>query len=142
MAGPDSVLYSTEAVSKDGGRRGGNVRLTEGGPAFFLQLPKEMGGPGEGTNPEQLFALGYAACFNGAVGAVGAEEKLDVSRAQIFVKVGIGRDATGFALQADISMRCPGLSKEEIEDVLQAAHEFCPYSKATRGNLPVTLTAL
>ncbi len=142
MAVPQSILYTTEGISKEGGRRGGNVRLAEGGPAFFLQLPKEMGGPGEGSNPEQFFALGYASCFNGAVGLVGRQKNLDVSRAEIHVKIGIGPEGASFGLTADISMKCPGLTKEQVEDVLAAAHEVCPYSKATRGNIPVTLTAL
>jgi Ohr subfamily peroxiredoxin len=142
MAGPNTVLYTTEGISKGGGRAGGNVRLAEGGPAFFLQLPKEMGGPGEGSNPEQFFALGYAACFNGAVGLVARQKTLDVSRAEIHVKVSIGPEATSFALAVEIQMKCPGLSEAQVKDLLEAAHEVCPYSKATRGNVPVTLKAL
>ena len=82
------------------------------------------------------------SCFNGAVLAVGAQRKLDVSRARVNVKVGIGRDATSYALKVDIALAIPGLDEAQVKEVLAAAHEICPYSKATRGNVPVSLTAL
>jgi Ohr subfamily peroxiredoxin len=140
MAGPESIAYAAEAVCKGG--RTGVSRLAEGGIAIAMALPKAMGGSGEGSNPEQMFALGYAACFNSAVLAIGAQRKLDVSRAEVHVKIAIGRDATSFALTADISLRVPGLDAAQVQEVIEAAHEICPYSKATRGNVPVTLKAL
>jgi lipoyl-dependent peroxiredoxin len=140
MAGPDSVVYTAEATCKGG--RNGVARLAEGGLAVAMATPKEMGGSGEGSNPEQMFALGYAACFNGAVLAVGGQKKYDVSRAVVNVKVGIGRDATSYALKVDIALKIPGLEDAQVKEVLDAAHEICPYSKATRGNVPVTLTVL
>ena len=134
------MAYVTSATTKGG--RAGRAILDNGALALAMALPKEMGGSGEGSNPEQMFALGYASCFNGAVLAVGNQKKFDVSRAVVNVEVGIGKDATSFALKVDISLRIPGLEAAQIKDVLDAAHEICPYSKATRGNVPVTLTVL
>jgi Ohr subfamily peroxiredoxin len=105
-----------------------------------MALPKSMGGSGKGANPEQLFALGYSACFNQAVLVVGGQHKVDVQRAEVTVDVGLGRtDAGGFGLSVAIKLRLPGVDAGKAREILDAAHLICPYSNATRGNIPVTL---
>jgi Ohr subfamily peroxiredoxin len=106
-----------------------------------LRVPKEMGGPGGAfTNPEQLFAIGYAACFQSALKLVAAREKVDVSESAITAKVGIGPDdAGGFALHVELDGEFPGVPGEVAEDLMAKAHDVCPYSNATRGNIDVTL---
>lgn len=135
MANP---LFTTKAVSK-GGRAGGKVALAEGGPWFHTEHAKGLGGSGEGANPEQFFALGYANCFNGAVLFVAGQKKIDASKAVITVEIGLEKDATSFALSAKIGLAVPGLPREQVQELLEAAHQVCPYSKATRGNIEVEL---
>lgn len=143
MAGPQSVLATMSAISK-GGRNGGKVALAgEGGGTGRIWLHNEhakgLGGSGEGTNPEQLFALGWATCFNGAVLFVASQKKIDAAKAIVKVDVGIGKDDTSFALSAKITLSVPGLERAQVQELVEAAHQVCPYSKATRGNVPVEL---
>ena len=144
MAGPTSVLATTSATSH-GGRDGGKVSLTgDGGEQgrlwFAMAHAKGLGGSGEGTNPEQLFALGYATCFNSAVIFVANQQKLDASKARVTCEVGIGRsELGGFALQAKLSVHIPGMDAATARELVEAAHQVCPYSHATRGNIPVEL---
>ncbi len=134
-----TALYTTTAISK-GGRAGGKVALTDGGLWFHTEHSKGLGGSGEGANPEQLFALGYANCFNSAVLFVAAQKKVDASAAVVRCEVGIGREEGGLGLSAKITLSIPGMERPQMQELLDAAHQVCPYSKATRNNIPVELT--
>jgi Ohr subfamily peroxiredoxin len=136
-----TTLYTTTAVSK-GGRAGGKVALTEGGLWFHTEHSKGLGGSGEGANPEQLFALGYANCFNSAVLFVASQKKLDASAAVVTCEVGIGRGEGGLGLSAKLTLSIPGMERAQAQELLDAAHQVCPYSKATRGNIPVELAVV
>ncbi|MBN4658837.1 organic hydroperoxide resistance protein, partial [Escherichia coli] len=106
-----------------------------------LTTPKELGGAGgNGTNPEQLFAAGYSACFLGALKFVAARDKLSIP-ADTFIEgtVGIGAIPTGFGIQAELTIAAPGVAREQLQTLVDAAHIVCPYSNATRGNIDVTL---
>ncbi|MBY0563559.1 MAG: organic hydroperoxide resistance protein [Hyphomonadaceae bacterium] len=133
-----TTLYTTTAISK-GGRAGGKVALTDGGLWFHTEHSKGLGGSGEGANPEQLFALGYANCFNSAVLFVAAQKKIDASAAVVKCEVGIGRQEGGLGLSAKLTLSIPGMERAQVQELLDAAHQVCPYSKATRGNIPVEL---
>ncbi|HWA23757.1 MAG TPA: organic hydroperoxide resistance protein [Caulobacterales bacterium] len=145
MAGPTKVL-ATMSAHCEGGRANGKVALSgDGGSTGRLYLHTEhakgLGGSGEGTNPEQLFAMGYATCFNGAVLFVAAQKKLDAAKAKVTVEVDIGpNEAGGFALAARLKLHVPGLSTDQMRELIEAAHMVCPYSNATRGNMPVELS--
>lgn len=135
------VKYRTRATAHGG--RDGKAAVEDGGLQVALALPKEMGGPGgEGTNPEQLFALGYSACFLSALKAVAGREKLRVPpEAQVQAEVGIGpRSEGGFGLEVALTVTLPGLERAEAERLVAAAHQVCPYSNATRGNIDVSLS--
>jgi Ohr subfamily peroxiredoxin len=134
------VLYTAEATAWGG--REGRSASSDGNLDVQLVLPKELGGPGgPGTNPEQLFAAGYAGCFHSALKLVAARDKLDVSESAITVRVGLGaNDSGGFVLEAAIEAELPGLDRDTATMLLEAAHAVCPYSNATRGNIEVTLT--
>jgi Ohr subfamily peroxiredoxin len=135
MADP---LYKTKAISK-GGRAGGKAALTEGGLWFHMEHSKPLGGSGEGVNPEQLFAMGWATCFNGAVLFIAGQKKLDASKAEVTCEVGIGREEGGLGLSARLTLTVPGMERAQVQELLEAAHQMCPYSKATRNNIPVEL---
>ncbi|MGE0044809.1 MAG: organic hydroperoxide resistance protein [Hyphomonadaceae bacterium] len=138
MSGPTSVAYSTSAHATGG--RDGKVHLDNSPIWFAMAIPKVMGGSGLGSNPEQMFAMGFASCFNSAVLFVAAQKKLDASKAKVTCEVGIGRnEAGGFALQAKLTVSIPGLDAAQAKDVVETAHQVCPYSNATRGNMPVEL---
>ena len=140
MAGPTSVL-ATMTASCVGGRANGKVALKEGGIYLHTEHAKGLGGSGEGANPEQLFAMGYATCFNGAVLFAAAQKKWDASKAKVTCEVDIGpKEGGGFALQARMKIHVPGLSRDEMLELIEAAHQVCPYSNATRGNMPVELS--
>ena len=132
------MAYTTTATTKGG--RDGRAVLDEGKLALAMALPKEMGGSGEGHNPEQLFALGWSSCFGQAILLLAKKHGLDGQAAKVSVTIGIDKDATSFALKADIKLAIPGAEKDKLEALLKDAHEICPYSKATRGNIPVTLS--
>ena len=138
----EKVLYTATATST-GGREGAS-RSSDGVLDVKLTTPKELGGNGAvGTNPEQLFAAGYSACFIGAMKLVASNMKLalpaDVS---ITASVGIGPIPAGFNIQADLKISVPGVERAVAEQIVAAAHEVCPYSNATRGNIDVTLTVV
>jgi Ohr subfamily peroxiredoxin len=135
------ALYKTKAISQ-GGRAGGKVALAEGGLYFHMEHSKGLGGSGEGSNPEQLFALGWANCFNSAVAFVAGQKKIDAAKAIVTCEVGIGRTDAGLGLSAKITLAVPGLDGAQVQDLIEAAHQVCPYSKATRGNIPVELEAV
>ena len=134
-------LY-TSNVNAVGGR-GGRVKSDDGTIDLPLSVPKGMGGPGteHTTNPEQLFAAGYSACFGGAVGLVARLQKIAVGQFDITALVSIGKDDSGgFGLAVELKGNFPELPREQAEALMKAAHEVCPYSKATRGNIEVTLS--
>jgi len=132
-------MYSGVATATGG--RNGHVASSDGLLKFDLSTPKSMGGPGrEGTtNPEQLFACGYAACFGSAVDFVAHQQKIDASGAEVTCEVDIDRNDGGFFLAAKLTVRLPKLDREAAQALVEAAHQVCPYSKATRGNIEVTL---
>jgi lipoyl-dependent peroxiredoxin len=136
------VLYTAQATVT-GGRANGHGRTDDGVLDVQLRAPKEMGGEGGGTNPEQLFAIGYAACFESALGAIGRREKLEVGDVSIDSRVGLlPTPERGFKLAVELDVTLPQVSDpEDAVRVVAAAHQVCPYSNATRGNVDVTLTA-
>jgi osmotically inducible protein OsmC len=135
------ALYTAEATATGG--RQGHVRSSDGVIDLDLALPKEMGGAGGArSNPEQLFAAGYAACFQSALGAVARGEGTSVDDSTVTGRVGIGRDDTGFGIQVELVVSIPGVERSHAEALVTKAHELCPYSKATRGNVEVTLTVV
>ncbi|MDQ0468275.1 organic hydroperoxide resistance protein [Labrys wisconsinensis] len=134
------MAYSTSATTK-GGREGRAV-LENGGLALAMAFPKELGGSGEGHNPEQLFALGYSACYGQAILALGKKHGLDGSAAKVTVAVTLDKDDVSFALSVDIKVSIPGADKDKVQALADEAHTICPYSRATRGNVPVTIAAV
>ncbi|PVX30400.1 organic hydroperoxide resistance protein [Sphingomonas pokkalii] len=135
------VKYTTKATATGG--RDGSARSEDGVLDVKLSTPKELGGAGgAGTNPEQLFAAGYSACFIGALKAVGAGMKIKVpADVTVTATVGIGpRSEGGFGITADLLVSLPGMDREEAQKLVDAAHQVCPYSNATRGNVDVGLT--
>ena len=136
------VLYTAEA-QVTGGRAEGHGRTADGQLEVDLRLPKEMGGQGDGTNPEELFAIGYAACFEGALGAVSRRTKQDLGEVAIDSKVSLlPTEERGFKLAVELDVTLPGLDDEAAAvEAVKAAHQVCPYSNATRGNIDVKLTA-
>ncbi len=135
------VLYTAEA-HVSGGRVDGHGRTSDGALEVDLRTPPEMGGDGGGTNPEQLFAVGYAACFEGALAAVARRKKLEVGDVEIDSKVMLttGEDRS-FTIGVELDVTLPSVSADDAVELVEAAHKVCPYSNATRGNVDVRLTA-
>lgn len=133
------ALYTAQATAKGG--RDGATRSSDGVLDLTLATPKEMGGPGgEGaTNPEQLFAAGYGSCFLSALSLVARSEKISAKEFEVTAEVSIGKDDDGFGLQVELRGELPGVDPETAADLMRKAHEVCPYSKATRGNIAVGL---
>jgi lipoyl-dependent peroxiredoxin len=136
------ILYTAEATAWGG--REGRVASSDGVVDIELAIPKEMGGSGGAkSNPEQLFAAGYAACFHSALKLVARQEKVDVDESAITARVGIGTDDKGgFGLAVELEAELPGVDPTVATKLVERAHEVCPYSNATRGNVDVTLTVL
>jgi len=137
------VKYRTTATALGG--RDGEARTKDGSFAVKLSTPKELGGAGgDGANPEQLFAAGYSACFIGALKAAGQQLKVKVpADARVTATVGIGpRSEGGFGITADLSVELPGVDRPTAEKLVETAHQICPYSNATRGNVDVGLTVV
>ena len=134
------VLYTAHATSAGDGRNG-RVRSDDGRVDVELAHPTAFGGSGEGSNPEQLFAAGYAACFHSAVRNVARERTVDVTGSSVTADVGIGRldDRPGMGLTVTLHISLPGVPADAAEEVVAAAHQLCPYSNATRGNVEVEL---
>jgi Ohr subfamily peroxiredoxin len=133
------IAYTANATSTGG--REGHGRTDDGKHDVKLSLPKEMGGDGKGTNPEQLFAVGYSGCYLGAVRFVAGKEKVTVTPdASVTAHVGVGmrEDGGGFGLEVALDVHLPGVDKAVAEDIAAKAHVVCPYSHATRGNIKVT----
>ena len=134
-----NILYTAQATSTGGGRNG-SVTSTDERLTLALSVPKGLGGDdGPGTNPEQLFAAGYAACFAGALGLVARTQNKNPGAFTIDAKVTLGKEGEAFALAVTLGGHFPDLPKEEAQKLLEAAHAICPYSVATRGNVAVTL---
>ena len=142
MMKPEKILYEAE-VTATGGREG-KAASTDGHFSVSLSIPKSLGGPGgDGTNPEQLFAAGYAACFLGAVKLVARNMQVTPSaEPTVTAKVAMGPVPVGYALAVELRISLPGVERSVAEDVVAGAHERCPYSNATRGNIDVTLTVI
>ncbi len=137
----DKILYTAHATST-GGRDGGS-KSDDGKLQVKLAPPKEMGGNGDGTNPEQRFAAGYSACFLGAMKFVAGQQKIALpADTKIDASVGIGPIPAGFGIQAALAVTIPGMERAAAEALVAAAHLVCPYSNATRGNIDVTLTVV
>lgn len=136
------VVYTAESTATGGGRDG-QVKSSDGRLDLETRPPKPMGGNGEGTNPEQLFSAGYAACFLGALRLVAGKAKVKLDDATgVTVKVGFGKDSDGgFGLTGNIVSYLPGLEQSAADDLVRQAHQVCPYSKATRGNIDVDISA-
>lgn len=134
-------MYTATATVVGG--RNGHIKSADGILDLDVRVPKEMGGEPDvrATNPEELFAAGYSSCFNQAVMAVGRHMRLDLDKAEVTVSVSIGKDTDGrtFKLSAEITGKFFGITKEQADKVMHDAHMMCPYSKATRGNIDVTL---
>ncbi len=135
-----NILYTAQATASGG--REGHSRTNDGRVDVDLDVPTEMGGQGgPGTNPEQLFAAGYAACFQSALLRYATGRKLDLSGSHVTARIGIGPvKGGGFGLAAALDLDAPGLAFEEAAELMTRAHETCPYSRATRGNIDVELT--
>jgi osmotically inducible protein OsmC len=135
------VAYTASATATGDGR-GGHTRSSDGVLDLDLAVPKELGGTGGNlTNPEQLFAAGYAACFHSALKLVARHQKITLNDTAITVDVGIGpNDKGGFGLTVAIEAEIPGVDQTTAQALIDAAHQVCPYSNATRGNVDVTLT--
>jgi lipoyl-dependent peroxiredoxin len=135
------TLYTAAATATSG--RSGRVVADDPTLDLALAVPKAFGGPGgDGTNPEQLFAAGYAACFSSALALVARLQKIDVGDPTVTAHVSIGKDETeAYGLAVELVGRFDSLPADQAQSLMEAAHEVCPYSKATRGNVEVTLTA-
>jgi osmotically inducible protein OsmC len=138
--GEMKILYTAEATAWGG--REGRTATTDGILDVKLALPKELGGPGGATNPEQLFAAGYASCFHSALKLLAARDKIDVSESAITARVGLGATEIYFNLEVELEAELPGVERSVAEDLVERAHKVCPYSTATRGNIEVTLTLI
>ena len=135
----EKVLYKANATATGG--RDGHAVSSDGLLNVKLAPPKELGGMGGATNPEQLFAAGYSACFMGAMKHVAGMKKLVVpTDANVNATVGIGQIPAGFGIEAQLVVSLPGMDRAVAQDLIDAAHQVCPYSNATRGNIEVSVT--
>jgi Ohr subfamily peroxiredoxin len=136
------VMYTATATATGDGRNG-HTTSEDGVLDFDVRVPKEMGGPGGATNPEQLFAAGYAACFHSALKFVGGAEKADLTDTEVSASVSIGRNANGgFGLAVELDVHAPKLDRDTALALVEKAHQVCPYSNATRGNIDVALNVV
>ena len=135
-------IYTASAAATGAGRNG-HVQSTDGHIDADVRIPKEMGGPGGATNPEQLFAAGYAACFHSALKFVGGSEQADLTGTEVSASVSIGTLAEGgFGLAVELDVHAPNLDHATALALVEKAHQVCPYSNATRGNVEVTLSVI
>lgn len=135
----EKILYTATATATGG--REGQATSSDGTLDLRLSTPRELGGAGgSGTNPEQLFAAGWSACFLGALKFVaGRNKQVLPAETTVTGQIGIGQIPTGFGLQAELTIHVPGLSREQVQALVEQAHQVCPYSNATRGNIDVSL---
>ncbi|GAA4354533.1 organic hydroperoxide resistance protein [Kangiella marina] len=139
MKKPNEIAYKTKATATGG--RTGSAKTNDGKLEVTLSTPKELGGAGgDGTNPEQLFAAGYSACFIGAMQHVAGQEKVKLPEdTSVTGEVGIGPTDGGFAIDVELQVSIPGMDKADAEALVEKAHQVCPYSNATRGGVDVRL---
>lgn len=130
-------LYTAQATSIGG--RNGHAETSDGALKLDLASPGAPNAKPGTTNPEQLFACGYAACFGGALDYISKKQGVDASKAEIHSEVSLNQDDNGFFISVVMNVQLPGMDKAQAEKLVQATHEFCPYSKATRGNIDVVL---
>ncbi|GGO88461.1 organic hydroperoxide resistance protein [Wenjunlia tyrosinilytica] len=136
---PTKIAYTAEATAHGG--RDGRITSSDGHIDLAVAPPKELGGNGEGTNPEQLFAAGYSACFQSALGVVARRLKADITGSTVSAKVGIGPNAQqGYGLAVELLVTIPSVDEATARQLVEQAHQVCPYSNATRGNIDVALT--
>jgi osmotically inducible protein OsmC len=136
---PEKILYTAEAVSTGAGRNG-HVTTPDGRLDLDMRFPKELGGDGQGANPELLFAAGYAACFHSALQGVARSAKADITGSTVTARVGIGpEDGGAFGLEVTLVVGLPNVPAAEAAALAQSAHQVCPYSRATRGNITVNV---
>lgn len=137
-----NVLYTTSATTSGG--RAGKAETESGSLSLDLSVPKDLGGPGgEGTNPEELFAMGYSACYGSALQHVAQHHKIDLGNFTVSAEVSIGKNEEGdFQLAVTLDTFIPGIAVEKGEELIKEAHEVCPYSRATEDNIDVTLNLL
>ncbi|WP_342360344.1 organic hydroperoxide resistance protein [Terrarubrum flagellatum] len=135
-------IMKTYATTRGG--RDGRSSLEGGKFVLGMSLPKELAGAAatEGMNPEQLFAMGWSSCYGQAIIALSKKHGVDATRAAVTCEVTLNKDETSFALTAELKCSIPGEDPAKVKELMEAAHQICPYSKATRGNVPVTLTVL
>lgn len=133
-------LYTASVIAQGG--RDGHIKSSDGILDFELKRPKELDGQGGATNPEQLFAAAWGPCYLGALGSIADKEGIDVSQATVDVQISFNKDGNAFGLSADLDVHIPGLSHDETQRIADMAHKTCPYSKATRGNIAVRVTAV
>ncbi len=134
------MSYTTKATTSGG--RNGRAVLENGGLALAMALPKDLGGAGDGHNPEQLFALGWSSCFGQAILALAKKHGLDGQAAKVTCEVTLNVNDGAFSLAAELKVALPGADKDKLQALIEDAHTICPYSKATKGNVPVKLTAI
>jgi Ohr subfamily peroxiredoxin len=135
----ETVVYQAHATATGG--RDGSVKSSDGLLDLKLSVPREMGGAGGGVNPEQLFAAGYSACFIGAMKFVAGLQKIAMpADASINATVGIGKIPAGFGIEVQMLVNLPGMDRAVAQALINKAHEVCPYSNATRGNIEVSIT--
>ncbi len=133
------AIYTTTATATGDGRNG-HTATEDGQVDLDVRIPAEMGGPGGATNPEQLFAAGYAACFNSALRLTATSQGVELGETAVSATVGIGMNgAGGFGLSVELDVEIPGVEASVAQGLVEAAHEVCPYSNATRGNIDVAL---
>ena len=135
------ALYEAVAHATGDGRNG-HARTDDGMLDLDVRVPIELGGPGGATNPEQLFAAGYAACFHSAIKFTAARQKLDVTDSEVSATVFLGMVETGFGLAVELEAELPDVERSVAEGLVAKAHEVCPYSNATRGNIEVSLSVV
>ncbi|WP_035564770.1 organic hydroperoxide resistance protein [Hymenobacter sp. IS2118] len=134
-------IFTAQALAKGG--RDGAITTANNALSLSLSTPKEMGGPGKAgaTNPEQLFAAGYAACFEGALGVAARQADVKLSNVTVEAFIGFGQATDGgYGISADLHVNLPGIPQPQAEELVAAAHGICPYSRATKGNIEVSLT--
>lgn len=137
---PTTIVYTATATSTGG--RDGRTTSTDGNINLGLAAPAEVGGPGTGTNPEQLFAAGFSACFNSALGLAAKKQGVNAKGSEVTANIGLGPEGDSYAITAELIVRIPGVDAAKAQELAEFAHQLCPYSKATRGNMPVTLTGV
>ena len=134
------MAYVTKATTSGG--RNGRAVLDGGGLALAMALPKDLGGAGDGHNPEQLFALGWSSCFGQAILVLAKKHGLDGQAAKVACEITLNINDGAFSLAAELKVALPGADKAKLQALIEDAHTICPYSKATKGNVPVKLTAV